>query len=258
MNHNSEVPRFSPSSLGAAVLLLVGVSACSRPADPVASAKAAALNQTRQRGFAVQRVVVHSRPETYVLGINEKDFAHVMLTLANGSHVRFVVEKEASGSWRVRSEEQCFSTAKAACDAATQPRVLVEVVRTDLLLYRGKLGLLQGYLARLADGSGVSLSIWEDIDGLYAVRETLRWLSPSELQQALASPSGEVPETVKGELGGIRQSPITERCQGASAGGARRFKLRNANIKLRNGGPDSADGRVDGCQLTACGRWMAV
>jgi hypothetical protein len=190
MNHKSEVPRFSPSSLRAAVLLLlVGISACTKPADPGAAARAAALYQARQRSFDVQRVVVHSRPETYVLGVNENDFAHVMLTLANGSHVRFVVEKEASGSWRVRSEEQCFSTAKAACDAATQPRVLVEVMRTDMLLYKGKLGLLQGYLARLADGSGLSLSIWEDIDGLYAVRETLRWLSPAELQQALAPPS---------------------------------------------------------------------
>jgi len=190
MNHRSEVSTFALFSPGAAgLLLLFGVSACSSPADPVASAKAAALERARQRGYDVQHAAVHGRPESYVLGVNEKDFAHVMLTLTNGSHVRFVVEKEASGGWRVRSEEPCFSTAKAACDAATQPRVLVEVVRTDMLLYRGKLGLLQGYLARLADGSGLSLSIWEDIDGLYAVRETLRWLSPAELQQALAPPS---------------------------------------------------------------------
>lgn len=198
MSHKSDVSRLSLSTLGAAVLLLLdGVLACNKPADPAAAAKAAALNQARQRGFAVQQVVVHSRPETYVLGVTENDFAHVMLTLRNGTFVRFIVEKETSGSWRVSSEEQCYRTAKAACDAAVRPRILVEVVRTDCLLYRGKLGILQQYLGRFADGSGVSLSIWEDIDDLYAIRETPGWLSPSELQQALVPPEPGSDDTTK-------------------------------------------------------------
>lgn len=211
MNHKSEVPRFPLSSLRAAVLLLlVGVSACTKPAGPGAAAKAAVLNQARQKGFDVRRVVVHSRPETYVLGVNENDFAHVMLTLRNGTFVRFIVEKEASGSWRVTSEEQCYRTAKAAADAAVRPGKLVEVVRT-VLLYRGKLGCLQQYYGRFADGSGVSMSIYEDIDGLYAVRETPGRLSPSELQQALALSSGEVPETQQEIMDGSElDTPGTE------------------------------------------------
>jgi hypothetical protein len=29
----------------------------------------------------------------------------------------------------------------------------------------------------------VSVSVWEDLDGCFAVRETLDWLSPAEFEQ---------------------------------------------------------------------------